>query len=76
MSSDFEQIRVSNAKTVVKVQDSCLAPAVLIRLHQCTKILMCESSKDFFILEFIVFHFLLHFFRFLWYSRKFLPNSS
>lgn len=48
MSADFEQIRVSNAKTVIKAQDSCLAPAVLIRLHQCMKILMCESSKDFF----------------------------
>lgn len=48
MSSDFEQIQVSNAKIVVKAQDSCLGRTVLIRLHQCMKILTCESSKDFF----------------------------
>lgn len=48
MSSDFEQIQVSNAKIVAKAQDSCLGRTVLIRMHQCIKILTCESSKDFF----------------------------
>lgn len=47
MSSDFEQIQVSNAKIVAKAQDSCLGRTVLIRMHQCIKILTCESSKDF-----------------------------
>lgn len=49
MSSDFEQIQVSNAKIVAKAQaqDSCLGRTVLIRMHQCRKILTCESSKDF-----------------------------
>lgn len=55
VTSDFEQIQVSKAKTVF---DFCLYLAVLIRLYQYMKILACKFSKDIFI-EYIVYPFLL-----------------